>query len=91
VQALLAAGFSAADPGMNATGYPETMRMLNGECDLEQAIDEIQRATRRYARRQLTWFRHQLPADALWLDAERPQAELADTIARFWLTSEGVI
>ena len=84
VASLLAAGYGPRDPGMSATGYPETARHLRGEIQLENAMDEIRRATRRYARRQLTWFRHQLPPGAAWLDGSRPTTMLADEIAGRW-------
>lgn len=84
VRALLARGYDLGDPGMNATGYVELIPFLRGQCSLDEAIDAIQRATRRYARRQLTWFRHQLPSDAVWLDATRPRHDLADEIVELW-------
>ena len=74
VRALLERGYDLDDPGMVATGYPELVAYLRGEWSLEEAIEATQRATRRYARRQLTWFRHQLPPGAIWLDASRPRA-----------------
>lgn len=65
VRALRAAGWSAADPGMNATGYAEILAHLDGALSLEEAAERIRAATRRYARRQETWFRHQLPEHAV--------------------------
>ncbi len=44
-----------------AIGYKETLRYLNGGETLEKTIQTIQTATRRYAKRQITYFRHQLP------------------------------
>jgi tRNA dimethylallyltransferase len=44
-----------------AIGYKETLRYLNGEESLGRTIELIQTATRRYAKRQMTYFRHQLP------------------------------
>jgi tRNA dimethylallyltransferase len=42
---------------MQAIGYKETSRYLNGELPLEEAIRLIKRGTKRYAKRQFTWFR----------------------------------
>jgi tRNA dimethylallyltransferase len=42
-------------------GYKEMIRHLEGELDLESTIQLIQQSTRRYAKRQLTYFRHQFP------------------------------
>lgn len=88
VRGLLERGYGPGDPGMNATGYAEMIPYLRGETSLEEAVDAIQRATRRYARRQLTWFRHQLPEDAVWLEADRPRDELVSTIVETWNTEE---
>jgi tRNA dimethylallyltransferase len=42
---------------------PELMRHLRGEIALDEAVTAAELATRRYAKRQTTWFRHQLDAD----------------------------
>ena len=52
------------DPGLpvlKAVGYPELAGHLAGRSTLEAAIAAAQQQTRRYAKRQMTWFRHQLP------------------------------
>ncbi|MEX2571349.1 MAG: tRNA (adenosine(37)-N6)-dimethylallyltransferase MiaA [Gemmatimonadota bacterium] len=82
VASLLRAGYDEHAPGMNATGYAELVPHLRGEIPLDEALDRIRRNTRAYARRQLTWFRHQLPDSAVWLDATRPRDELVAEIAR---------
>ena len=48
---------------MKAVGLPELLRHLRGEISLDEAIALAQRATRRYAKRQMTWFRHQMTPD----------------------------
>ena len=60
---LLARGLPPDLPAMKALGLPELFRHLRGEISLDAAIAAGQQATRRYAKRQLTWFRHQLDAD----------------------------
>lgn len=42
---------------LNTVGYKELFSFLDGDCSLDEAIDLIQRNTRKYARKQLTWFR----------------------------------
>jgi tRNA dimethylallyltransferase len=78
VRALLAAGYVEDAPGLTGTGYREVAAHLRGEATLDQAVEEIRRNTRRYARRQLTWFRHQLPESTLRVDATAPVGEQAD-------------
>lgn len=52
-------------------GYKEWVECLNGEKTQKEVISFVQQATRRYAKRQITWFRHQIAAEIL--DAEAPQ------------------
>lgn len=52
--------YPADSPVMKAVGVPELMEYLNGETSLEEASEKAKRNTRRYAKRQLTWLRHQL-------------------------------
>jgi len=47
--------------GRKALGYPELAAVAAGGVDLADAVPAAQQATRRYAKRQLTWFRHQVP------------------------------
>lgn len=84
VRGLLAAGYDERSPGMNATGYGEIVAHLRGERTLEEAIAMIRTATRQYARRQLTWLRHQLPADAVRVDARAAAADVAELIVTTW-------
>ena len=42
---------------MQAIGYKEFIAALNGECSIAEAAAQVQQASRRYAKRQLTWFR----------------------------------
>lgn len=57
VERLLAAGFREALTSQQAIGYKELVPVLEDGLDLETAVEQIQRASRRYAKRQLTWFR----------------------------------
>lgn len=84
VRALLARGYNEHSPGMKATGYRELIPYLRGECSLTEAVDAIQRATRGYARRQLTWFRHQLAEPVLRVDAAAAPDEIVRIIVNEW-------
>lgn len=57
VQNLLNQGVPKDATAMQAIGYKELIAYLEGNCTLEEAIEVIKRETRRYAKRQLTWFR----------------------------------
>jgi tRNA dimethylallyltransferase len=84
VRRVLASGVSPMAPGLDAVGYREVVLFLQGElaeADLEPAIVT---ATARYAKRQETWFRHQLGGDVVTLDATPdPPAVAAEIVARW--------
>jgi tRNA dimethylallyltransferase len=63
VRALLARGLDPDLPVMRAIGVPEIAAWLRGEITREAALEAGRMATRRYAKRQYTWFRRQPPAD----------------------------
>ncbi|NEU11718.1 tRNA (adenosine(37)-N6)-dimethylallyltransferase MiaA [Methylobacterium sp. BTF04] len=71
-------------PIMRAHGVPGLIAHLDGAISRDEAILRGQADTRRYAKRQFTWFRHQMGADWLWT---APEASLALAEAR--LTSPG--
>ncbi len=62
VAALRTRDLDSARPVMTALGVPELMRHLNGDLTLAEAVALAQQSTRRYAKRQSTWFRHQVIA-----------------------------
>ena len=84
VKGLLDAGYAIDDPGMSGTGYREIAAHLSGEIDLATATEQIRSNTRRYSRRQLTWFRNQLPATAIHIDAMQPLAEQVEIALSAW-------
>jgi tRNA dimethylallyltransferase len=68
-------------PVMRAHGVPGLLAHLRGEATLEEAIARGQGDTRRYAKRQFTWFRHQL-ADWEWVAPEAAYAAAMDAYQR---------
>ncbi len=58
-RSVAALGLDPVLPGMKALGLPELLSHLRGEITLDEAVERAQRGTRRYAKRQVTWFRHQ--------------------------------
>lgn len=63
VEALLARRLDPDLPVMRAIGVPQIAQYLRGAIDRAEALTLAQAATRQYAKRQFTWFRHQPPAD----------------------------
>ena len=57
IQGLLSCGIPEKCTAMQAIGYKEFVAALNGECTLEEAANQVRQSSRRYAKRQLTWFR----------------------------------
>ncbi len=66
VQQLLARGFSPSSNALGAHGYRRVVEYLQGLRTLESAIEQTKLDVRHYAKRQLTWFRHE--ADVEWFD-----------------------
>jgi tRNA dimethylallyltransferase len=71
VRRLLDAGYGPQLRPMTGHGYREAARVVGGEWSVEQAIEATVRRTRQYAKRQLTWFRHE--PRVIWIPAgDRP-------------------
>lgn len=66
VCALLESGCNSSHTSMQALGYKEIAAYLKGEMTYDEAVETLKRGTRRYAKRQLTWFRKR--EDALWIN-----------------------
>ncbi|MBW3533841.1 MAG: tRNA (adenosine(37)-N6)-dimethylallyltransferase MiaA, partial [Gemmatimonadetes bacterium] len=84
VRALLASGVRSDAPGMSGVGYREVAAALAGETTMDEALEAIRSATRRYARRQLTWFRNQLGEPVIRLDGLLPLEEQRDGVVTAW-------
>lgn len=65
VKRLLKLGVPKTATAMQAIGYKELISYLNGESSLLEAVETIKRESRRYAKRQLTWFRRN--KDIIWM------------------------
>jgi tRNA dimethylallyltransferase len=81
VRALALRALDPALPAMKAHGVPWLIRHLKGEIDLEEAAAEAKRDTRRYTKRQATWFRHQLP-DWTWISPVSALGEIRRALGR---------
>jgi tRNA dimethylallyltransferase len=88
VAGLLALGLEPSLPALRAVGVRELGAVLAGQAPLSRAVAAAQQATRRYAKRQATWIRHQMP-DARVIEAqfsERILPEIFTIIRHFLLT-----
>jgi len=87
VQSLYEKGLRIDSQAGQALGYKQILRHLNGEIILDEAVASIKQETRRYAKRQLTWFRRNRQIH--WLDAERAlQGDFAERLAMRLQTME---
>ena len=86
VRALRAKHPALSETARHAIGYEEAGLVLDGAIDEEEAIRRTALRTRQYAKRQLTWFRHQ--ADVIWIDVgPRDDIErLAGKVQKVWNT-----
>lgn len=89
VEGLLARGLSPESTAMQAIGYKEAVLALKGELSREEAVALIKQASRRYAKRQMTWFNRDKEAlRILWED--EPDFELARRVSTEFLHSRGL-
>ena len=82
VKNLLARGYTEDLPSMQGLGYRQIVEYLKGKCSKEEAVRLIKRDTRRFARRQLNWFRRD--DRIIWLDRDRfsSLSDLSDKIIK---------
>jgi tRNA dimethylallyltransferase len=76
VRALAARNLNPSLPAMKAHGVPWLIRHLKGEIALAEAVDSGKRDTRQYTKRQVTWFRNQLPQFE-WIAPEEAEKAVA--------------
>ena len=68
VELLIEKSIRRDSTAMQAIGYKELIEYIDGKCSLDEAVDKIKQESRRYAKRQLTWFRKN--KQTIWLDGE---------------------
>lgn len=84
VAAAMADAGAGTGPGFDGVGIREAVEALTGIRSRDSVADAIAFSTRRYAKRQETWFRHQVPEPRHNFDATRPAEALANEIAAAW-------
>jgi tRNA dimethylallyltransferase len=77
VKAILAMGWPASAKPFESHGYRQSLQILSGELTMEQALVEAQRNTRRYAKRQITWFRKEPGIEWLSGFGDQPSVQQA--------------
>jgi tRNA dimethylallyltransferase len=70
-QTLLRRGYRRDSPAMKGLGYRQVANYLAGECNWNEMVNEFKRDTRRFAKRQMTWFRRE--PDLTWLMIEESE------------------
>jgi tRNA dimethylallyltransferase len=80
--ALRKRGYDDSSPGLHCLGYEELFAVQQGKCSPGAAADRIKMNTRRYAKRQITWFRSH-NGDAVTFDNDNLETVAARVIALF--------
>lgn len=89
VKGLLDRGYAPDLVSMQGIGYKEFVPYFNGECTLDEAVTQLKTNTRRFAKRQLTWFRRQI--DGLWVDLSKATGEEAMEDVLDYLKQQNVL
>ncbi|HLI79360.1 MAG TPA: tRNA (adenosine(37)-N6)-dimethylallyltransferase MiaA [Candidatus Binataceae bacterium] len=86
VRRLLAANYSPERPPLSTIGYREVAAFVRGEMTLEAAVDLAKRKTRQFAKRQLTWFRHE--PEVTWVDASHGAEQAQKLFEEFFSSAK---
>jgi tRNA dimethylallyltransferase len=81
---LLDRGLERNRTAMQAIGYRQVVEHLRGDRSLADTIALVKQKTRRFAKRQMTWFRHQLPVQWISLTGDSETAAVAADLAKRW-------
>ncbi len=87
VRALLDAGVPRSATAFQAIGYKELLSFLDGECSLEEAVEEVKLRSRQYAKRQLTWLRRNPAIHWILWEKERDFARALQIATEIWTAS----
>ena len=86
VRALIEAGYTPGRPPLSTIGYKQIAAHLGGERTLADAIALAKQESRRLAKRQLTWFRHE--PGIVWLEPERAAGDAFAMFEKFFASSK---
>ena len=79
IQDILSSGIPEKATAMQAIGYKEFVDAMAGRCSLETAVQQVQQSSRRYGKRQLTWFRRNPHMNWIVRQMETPQEEIIES------------
>jgi tRNA dimethylallyltransferase len=82
VRGLYGAGLLSGGTASQAIGYKELVEYIEGKATLDEAVEIIKLSSRRYAKRQLTWFRHERDARTIYADSEDGGLRSAEDMIR---------
>ena len=82
IRSLLSSGLDKRCTALQAIGYKEFVAALEGSCTMEEAADDVRKASRRYAKRQLTWFRRNKSMHWLTRRADTSSEEIIEAARR---------
>jgi tRNA dimethylallyltransferase len=88
-ETLLKASLAQNQTAMQALGYRQVVEHLQGVRSLPETIELVKVRTHQFAKRQMTWFRHQLAFNWLALKAEDTAESVAERIHRQWEVFRG--
>ena len=88
VQQLLAKGYRPDCKGFEALGYRHAVAVLDGESSQEEAIEKTQIETRRYAKRQMTWFRREKKVH--WIEGPGEDASPLESLLKLVEEHHGI-
>ncbi|MFY7952720.1 MAG: tRNA (adenosine(37)-N6)-dimethylallyltransferase MiaA [Armatimonadaceae bacterium] len=87
VRELLEAGWNPSLKSLSSLGYRHLIQYLVGEKSLAEAVDELKRDTRRYAKRQIAWFRNDPSVHWIGVDNDEDPESVAQRIEALWRNS----
>ena len=85
VRRLKSDGYDRKLNALNSVGYKEVFDYFDGDIDYEEMIESMKRNTRRFAKRQLTWFRADKRIKWITIDDSTPLERVADRVAQAFL------
>jgi len=91
VKKLVESGYDRSSTAMQAIGYKEVLNYLEGKTSLEETIYIIKRDTRRYAKRQMTWFRKMQEIKWIDIDENVDFKQTAEKIIQECIATHGII